>query len=136
MKHFFLDTDVILDFLGRRHPFALHARMIFIKAEHKEVKLYTSGNSITTIYYLLSKLANEKIARSLTCELMEYVHIVPVTDKILKLAFNSNFKDFEDAVQFFCALTVEDVDCIVTRNIRDYKKSSVPVLSSEQVFDQ
>jgi predicted nucleic acid-binding protein len=132
VKEIFLDTDIILDFLGDRKPFSKFALQLFIKAHHKKLRLYGSGNSITTAYYILGKLTTEKQARELVVELMNHITIIPVSDHILYSAFNSNFSDVEDAVQFFCAATVKNMQCIVTRNIRDYKKSTIPILSSEE----
>ncbi len=133
MHHIFIDTDIILDFLGDRKPFAKFAVEIFIKADKKEIILYTSNNSITTSYYLLCKLTDEKKARSLLFGIMEYINIIPVTDKILKLAIKSDFKDFEDAVQHYCALTIDNIEFIITRNLNDYKKSQIPVIGPEQL---
>lgn len=132
MTHFFLDTDILLDFLGKREPFAKHAAGIFIGAFRKKYSLYTSSNSITTAYYILCKDLAEKKARSLVEELVEHINIIPVTDRILVSAFRSSFADFEDAVQHFAALTNERIEFIVTRNIRDYRHSQVKVIGPEQ----
>ena len=86
MIHIFIDTDIILDFLGDRKPFSKHASLIFINAEQKEFKLYTSSNSITTAYYILCKLTDEQHARNLIAGLFEYVTVIAVTETILKQA--------------------------------------------------
>jgi hypothetical protein len=132
VKEIFLDTDIILDFLGDRKPFSKFALHLFVDAHQKKLKLYCSGNSITTAYYILGKLTTEKQARELVLGLMNQVNILSVSDSILKSAFGSSFNDVEDAVQFFCACTVKNIQCIVTRNIKDYKRSTIPVYSSEE----
>lgn len=134
MKNIFLDTDILIDFIGDRKPFSRFALAIFLSAYNKKVKVYTSGNSITTAYYILGKQTTEKHARELIMDLMNQIMIIPVTETILKKAFSSNFTDVEDGVQFFSALTISDMYCIVTRNIRDYKKSTIPVFSSEELL--
>ena len=134
MKHLFIDTDVILDFVGDRKPFSVHASKIFVEAHKGKFKLYASGNSITTVYYILCKSVDEKKARTLVLGLLGYLEIIPVSDTILVSAFNSGFKDFEDGVQHYCAVTNKRITQIVTRNIRDYKKSKISVVSSEQLF--
>ena len=134
MKNIFLDTDILIDFVGDRKPFSRFALTIFLNAYHKQFKVYTSGNSITTAYYMLGKQTTEKHSRELIIDLMNQIAIIPVTENVLKNAFSSNFTDVEDAVQFFSALTVSDMYCIVTRNIRDYKKSTIPVFSSEELL--
>lgn len=132
MKEVFLDTDILLDFLGDRKPFAKFALQLFMKSYHKKLQLYCSGNSITTAYYILCKLTSEKRARELVLGLMNQVTIIPVSDNILKNVFTSGFTDVEDAVQFYSALTVKNMQCIITRNIKDYKKSTLIVMSSEE----
>ncbi|MEX2231252.1 MAG: PIN domain-containing protein [Cyclobacteriaceae bacterium] len=134
MKNIFLDTDILIDFLGDRKPFSRFSLTIFLNAYNKKITVYTSGNSITTAYYILSKQTTEKHARELIVGLMHQITIIPVTENILQNAFSSNFADVEDAVQFFSALTVSDMYCIVTRNIRDYRKSTIPVFSSEELL--
>jgi predicted nucleic acid-binding protein len=132
MKHIFIDTDIILDFLGDRKPFSKHAKYIFLQAHKGAAKLYTSGNTITTAYYILCKLTEEKKARKLIVELLEFIAILPVTDKILKTALNSDFRDYEDAVQHFCALTEYKISLIVTRNLKDYKNSQIEVIAPDE----
>lgn len=129
----FLDTDILPDFLGDRKPFSKFALEQFLNSHYKKVNLYISGNSITTAYYILSKLSSEKKARELVIDLMKQVKIVPLSENILTSAFRSEFNDV-DAVQFYSALTIEEIRYIVTRNIKDYKKSTIPVLSSEEVL--
>lgn len=132
LKKLFLDTDILLDFLGDRKPFSKFALAIFVRALHKDFEIYTSSNSITIAYYILAKKVPEKQARKLILGVMQRLHIISVTNTILRNAFSSEFKDVEDAVQFYSALTVENIDCIITRNLKDYAKSTLPVFSSEE----
>ena len=136
MQHIFIDTDIIIDFLGDRKPFSKSAALIFTKAQNKEIKLYSSSNSITTTYYILCKSLTEKSVRTLIPRLLKYIEVIPVNERILLQAFVSDFKDFEDAVQHASALTEKSISCIVTRNIKDYRNSHIKVLSSEQFADK
>jgi predicted nucleic acid-binding protein len=132
MTKVFLDTDIILDFLGDRKPFSQAALKIFLAGHNKQIALYTSSNSITTAYYILCKLTSEKRSRELITDLLGHITIIPVTHSTLESAFTSSFKDVEDAVQFYTALTTSEMDCIVTRNIKDYKRSTLTVISSDE----
>ena len=133
--HIFVDTDVILDFLGNRKPFSKSALRLFTLAEQKKIALYTSSNSITTAYYLLCKVTDDAHARELVSGLLDIVRVIPVSHKILSLAIKSDFKDFEDAVQHYCALTIDEIKLIITRNIKDYAKSKIPVSGPETIFN-
>ena len=134
-SHIFVDTDVILDFLGDRKPFSKSAHKLFVLAEQKRIELYTSSNSITTAYYLLWKGSTDAQTRDLISGLMDIVRTIPVNHKILTQALKSEFKDFEDAVQHFSALTVDEIKLIVTRNIKDYSKSKIQVSGPEMIFN-
>lgn len=132
----FLDTDILLDFLGDRRPFSKFALALFKEAENNDLKLYTSANSITTTYYILTKLSTEKNARTLITELIDVLQIIPVDKGILKLAFSSEFKDVEDSVQHYSALASGNIDFIVTRNLRDYRLSLLPVAGPEEMVNR
>jgi predicted nucleic acid-binding protein len=132
MTKVFLDTDIILDFLGDRKPFSHAALAIFLAAYNKQVALHTSSNSITTAYYILCKLTSEKHARELITGLLDHITIIPVRHSTLKSAFTSPFKDVEDAVQYHTASTISSMHCIITRNVRDYKKSTLNVITSDE----
>ena len=133
MIHIFIDTDIILDLLGDRKPFSRFALQIFNRSG-KILSLHTSGNSITIAYYILSKYTDETNARRLILNLLDYLNVIPVTTSILTKAFKSNFKDVEDAVQHFCALTNQEIKYLVTRNLKDYKHSQIEVLNSEDLI--
>ena len=130
----FLDTDILLDFLGDRKPFSKFALQIFINANKRNFRLYVSGYSITTAYYILCKYADEKRARELISGLLDYVSVIPVTARVLRSAFKSEFKDVEDAVQHFCALSESKIKHLVTRNLKDYKKSQINVFTPEEIL--
>lgn len=132
MEHYFVDTDVIIDFLGDRKPFSTNASSIFLKSQNKELQLYTSSNSITTAYYILCKSLDEAKVRAIIPLFLKYIHVIPVTEKNLVDASNSEIKDFEDAVQHSCALNNSKVSCIITRNLKDYKKSKLKIRSSAE----
>jgi predicted nucleic acid-binding protein len=134
MTKVFLDTDIIPDFLGDQKPFSQAAIAIFLAAYNKQIALHTSANSITTAYYILSKLTSEKHARELITGLLEHIAIIPVRHSTLKNAFTSSFKDVEDSVQYYTASTISDMHCIITRNVKDYKKSTLNVITSDELL--
>ena len=57
------------------------------------------------------------------------VNVLPLDDKIFDLALNSEFKDFENAVQYFTAIE-NDQDLIITRNQPDFKESKIPIMTA------
>lgn len=129
MKNLFLDTKVILDFLADREPFAKHAAIIFDQAEKGNINIYVSAISFNNLYFILRKVSTHKKAMHLLSLLNDLVSVVEVDQEILAEAISSEFKDFEDAIQDACAARVKKLDALITRNLKDFKKSKVATLS-------
>ncbi len=133
MRNIFIDTNIIVDLIADRKPFSKYAIEIFSKAENKKIKLYTSSHSIATTYYLLKKFVDDKTLREILLGLIDYVSIIPVDITVLSKGLRSKQKDFEDSLQIYCATSIDKIDCIVTRNIKDFKGSEIPVLSPDEL---
>jgi predicted nucleic acid-binding protein len=136
MKKIFVDTNIIIDLIADRKPFSKFAIEIFSKAENKKIKLFTSSHSIATTHYLLKKYIEEKELRDILYSLLEYVQLIPVDIDIIKKGLKSKHKDFEDAIQIISAYSIEKMDCIVTRNIKDFRGSEIPVLSPDELVQK
>lgn len=132
MRKVFLDTNILVDLIADRKPFSKYAIEIFDAAETKKVKLFTSSHSIATTYYLLKKYKDDKTLRTIVLGLFDYLVVVPVDTSILTKGLRSRHKDFEDSIQIHCAMTIENISCIVTRNIKDFKASEVTVLAPDE----
>ena len=133
MKKIFVDTNILVDLIADRRPFSKFAIQIFSKAEEKKIKLYTSSHSIATTHYLLKKYLDEKDLREILINILDYLNIVAIDLDVLKKGLKSKHKDFEDALQIISAYSIEKIDCIVTRNIKDFKESEIPVLSPDEL---
>lgn len=132
MKHIFLDTNIVIDFLADRKPFSLYAAKLFNFSLLGEVKLYVSAISYNNIYYILRQSQSSAQTLKLLDELSEMTGIADVTKNIIKKSLKSGFKDFEDAIQYNCALSLSKVDFIVTRDTKDFKKSSLSIMTPEE----
>jgi predicted nucleic acid-binding protein len=132
MKSVFIDTNILIDLLADRKPFSKDAERILLYARDKEVQLYVSSHTIVTTHYVLKKYLAEKELRAILSELLEYLTVIPINQQILTKSLRSKFSDFEDAVQYFSALSINDVSCIITRNIKDFKQAEIAVLAPDQ----
>ena len=133
MKKIFVDTNIIVDLIADRRPFSKFAIEIFSKAQDKKLKLYTSSHSIATTHYLLKNYIEEKELRNVFYNLLDYIQVIPVDINTIKKGLKSKHKDFEDAIQMLCAYPIEKMDCIVTRNIKDFRDCEIPVLSPDEL---
>jgi predicted nucleic acid-binding protein len=127
----FLDTDVLFDFLSGRQPFAHQAGRIFECVEQGEIKACTSSLCFNNMYYVLRKSNSHRKVISKLEELLNFLVVLPVNGAMLKNAMRSAFMDFEDAVQYQCAVTRKQVSVIITRNSKDYRHAEIPVMSPE-----
>ena len=133
MNRYFLDTNILLDFLGNRQPFGKYALEILNKSRTKEWELWTSDNSILTSYYIIAKEIGEAESRIKISRLINFLEIQPTQKTHIQQALDSNFKDLEDGVQYFCASGIPGLEGIITRNKKDFKTSQIPVFEPWEV---
>ncbi len=131
MDHVFVDTDVILDLLGSREPFYKYAAQLFSEADRGNVKLYVSSLSLANLNYLLSRQYSGDQAKKKLLKFKTLVTVLPVNDKVVELALASDFKDFEDALQYFAA-TENNLITLLTRNWKNYKSADILIMTAEQ----
>lgn len=132
MTKLLIDTNVVLDLLGKREPYYNASIQIFSIADLKKVELYISTISIVNAHYILNDALKIKDSRSIIGKLKVLVNCFELNDKIIELAINDyRFKDFEDGIQYYTALESQ-CDIIITRNLKDFKISSIPVLSPKE----
>jgi predicted nucleic acid-binding protein len=108
----------------------LPAMNVISLANQSNFKLLTSSVAFVNVHYFLDKF--DRAAKfPLLKGLKSVISIIEVGEPIIDLALKSGLNDFEDAVQYYAALSAK-ADVIVTRNIKDYKQSTIPVLTAEQ----
>lgn len=127
------DTDVVLDLLLDRKPFSEAAAFLFSKAEEGEIQGYVSATSITTNYYLASKTIGTKKAKWATRKLLSFLEVASVDRVVIEGALEGRYKDFEDGMIAEAARQIH-ANAIITRNIKDYKTSSVPAHSPAEML--
>ncbi|SMO34077.1 PIN domain-containing protein [Gracilimonas mengyeensis] len=132
MDKVFLDTDVLIDFLIDREPFATYAAEIMSLADKGSIQVSVSALSINNIHYIIRKYLSEKKTRDILGDLLAMIEILKVDKQDIQQALVSPFKDFEDAIQHSVATQEGELEVIITRNIKDYKKAAIQVFSPEQ----
>ncbi len=131
MTRVLIDTDVILDFFFDREPFAENAAKIFSLCESEEIKGFITPVILSNVYYLLRQTAKqEKVIEKLKL-LVSITEILIVDKNVIVQALNSNFKDFEDALQNYSAELNKEIDIILTRNTKDFKNSFLAVMTPD-----
>ncbi len=126
----FVDTNVLIDVLEDREPYYTCSAQVWFLAEAKKVEAFISVISFNNVHYLVRRHVNVERAR----RAMEILHatftMVPLDESVMVKAITARITDFEDAIQFFSALSA-GVDCIVTRNVQHFPVDTLPVMTPE-----
>ena len=115
MKHYLVDTNVVIDMLLNRDG-ADAACAVIDGAERGE--------------YALRKMLSHEERISALIQLQEVLHVLPVDAGIINTALCSGWIDFEDAVQNFTAVADNRITGIITRNTKDFQKSKLDIIDS------
>ena len=132
MKSIFLDTNVLIDFFADRKPFSIDAARLFDYSLKKKITIYISAVSYNNIYYIIRQSLSHAETIKMLTEISEWTNVIDLTKEIINKSLTSDFKDFEDAIQYHCAKSINKIDLIVTRDTKDYKGSSLPILSPKE----
>jgi len=131
MDCIFVDTDIVLDLLGNREPFYVYAAELFSQADKGKLQLFVSSLSFANLNYLLSRQYSAEQARMKLLKFKTLVTTLSVTDKIVELALSSEFKDFEDGLQYYTA-SENGIKILLTRNLKDFRTAEIIVMTAEQ----
>jgi predicted nucleic acid-binding protein len=131
LEKVFADTNIILDWLGKREPFFEFAKALFQLAEEKEIQLFISPFTFMTTEYILRKSLGKEKTKAALSGVRSITTICQISEKEIDLALLSDMKDFEDALQYFVARN-NLVEIIITRNTKDFVKSELPVMTAEE----
>ena len=131
MQKVFLDTDVLLDLLLDRKPYIEDSQKIFSLIESGLIKGHTSSLIMANIYYIIEKHVSKSIAVKSLQKIRSILKVLAFTDKEIGEGLNSNFKDKEDAFQYYIALN-NRIKTIITKNTKDYKDTNCKVFSPSE----
>lgn len=126
----FIDTNILLDVLRAREPFLKNSLAIWALVEREKFEGYISAISFNNTYYVLRAAVGNAKAYEAMRILRDTFRVVALDERIMNKAIDADFKDFEDAIQFFSAIHA-NANYIVTRNVKDFSRNDIPVLTPE-----
>ena len=127
-----IDTCVIVDALQSREPFCKDAQSIFLLCANRQFEGFLTAKAITDIYYLTH---SDKATRDVLTKLCALFGLLDTTALDIRKAISAEISDFEDAVMVETAVH-SGVDCIVTRNTKDYTKAQIAICTPEEFIQQ
>jgi predicted nucleic acid-binding protein len=122
-----VDLNVIIDVMQNRQPFYEDSASVVDAVARGKVVGWLAAHSITTLFYVISRTRNREAAVQAVIGLLESFAAARVDDAVIREALSLGWKDFEDAVQIASA-GAEDIDYLITRNIKDFQSGPVPVI--------
>ena len=130
-----LDTDVLIDLALDRRPHADAASELLDRLEQGARNAFIAWHTVSNFYYLVSPSRGSKGARDFIVELTRFVAVAPAGTEALHYAAALPMPDFEDAMQVAAARAC-GARYIVTRNVKDYRRSPIPALSPQDALDE
>ena len=131
-----IDTDVILDFFFDRKPYSNHVAQLLSLCVSKKVIGVVTPVIYSNVYYILRQTApHDKVIEKLK-QLLMILNVLPMDGEVVLQALNSGFWDFEDALQNAAAIRTKHINAILTRNVKDYKKSELSIMTPEDYLKQ
>jgi len=127
----FIDSDIILDLLCKREPHYVYAAELFTLGDEKTIELVTTSIVYANVFFILRKILGIEKAKELLRKLRILVGVIPVSEKVVDLALNSRFSDFEDGLQYFTARE-NGIRVLITRNVKDYKEREIIIQTPQE----
>jgi len=134
MMKVFFDTNIMIDVIGRREEFCEPSMRIMSLAERGLIGVYVSALSYATASFILGKYNKDMDIFNEFSKFMKITTATLVDSTTVEQSVKSEFKDFEDAMQYFSAMN-ENVDYIITRNKKDFEASAIPVFEPQEFVD-
>jgi predicted nucleic acid-binding protein len=131
VQHILLDTNVVIDVLLKREPFANESADIFRLVESGDASASVCATTVTTVDYLVTKFVGSAQSRKLVAFLMSLCDVADVNKRVLLAAMAAPMSDFEDAVIAESA-KASGIPTIITRNGKDFVGCGLHVYSPSQ----
>ena len=128
----YIDTNIYINSIENRDNNISKKVLLFLK--NTDTILYINDLSIINIHYITRKTTHRDEIEEKLKVILEEHELVSIDKYIIKNSFDSDFKDFEDAIQYFCAKKV-NADLIITDNTKDFKNSDIKILSAKEFYE-
>ncbi len=134
-RRVFLDANVIADIYDHNRPFyAQSKKALLYLSDNDNIKLFTSCDIITTLYYIFSK-NNKSKALEAIMQINQLCHVVEfgndeVTQSCILMQNNSSYQDLEDTIQYVMA---KKVGCdLILSNDKGFVSEDIELKNTEE----
>ncbi len=130
-----LDTNIIIDIALERQPYVTNSETVLAFVEQGQIEGYISASTISDLYYIIRKQKGRDLTIEFLQVILTFCQIATVNQTVITMAFTTNFKDFEDAIQYSTAV-VNQLDGIITRNPQDFPVVTPRIITPEQLIEE
>ena len=124
----------MIDVARDRQPFAAPATELLSRIERSGRSAYIAWHTVSNLYYLVAPARGDAVTRDFILDLTRFLSIAPTNTSALRYAASLPLRDFEDAMQVAAAHAC-GAQHIVTRNLRDFRRSPIPAVSPQEALD-
>lgn len=133
MIKLFIDSDIILDLLIKRNEFE-SSSLLFTQIDKKEFRGYTSPIVFANVHYIMTKYGGKEKSILNLRKIRKIISVLTLNEEVIDEALYSEAPDFEDSIQYI-ASEKNEIDFIITRNKKDYKRSRIPALTATEFLE-
>ncbi len=126
-------TDLVVDVLLDREPFAETAARVLGKVERGEASGYLCDTTVTVVHGIASRLVGAKRAAKEVQKLLMLFEIAPVNRLVLEAALVDKVVDFQNAVIYEAAVHI-GAEALVTRREHEFAGAEIPVYSPDKLL--
>ena len=130
-----LDTNIIVDVALERQPHFEASQQVLLLVEQGQIEGYISASTFGDLYYIIRRSRGREWTTDFIDWLVTYCQIATVNEAVIRMALTSNFRDFEDAIQYSSAV-VNQLDAIVTRNPQDFPVTTPRIMIPNQLIQE
>lgn len=130
-----LDTNIIVDDALEREPFLEASEQVLVLIEQRQVEGYVSASTFGDLYYIIRKVRGREWTVNYLRQLVTFCQVATVDRATITMALNADFRDFEDAIQYSCAV-INQLDAIVTRNPQDFLVTPPRILTPNELIQE
>lgn len=130
-----LDTNIIVDDALERQPFLETSEQVLVLVEQGQVEGYVSASTFSDLYYIIRRVRGREWALNYLRQLVTFCRVATVDAAAIHMALSTNFRDFEDAIQYSTAI-VNQLDAIVTRNPQDFPVTNPRIITPAQLISE
>ena len=130
-----LDTNIIVDVALERQPYFEASQQVLLLIEQGQIQGYISASTFSDLYYIIRRSRGREWTTDFINWLVTYCQIATVNEAVIRMALTTNFRDFEDAIQYATAV-INQLDAIVTRNPQDFPVTTPRILTPNQLIQE